>query len=278
MSSSESSTEEGISPEEELSSNRDDSENDDDRQASNSDEQDSSRSKVKLADEDFRQMPFEDLLRLKRRLGSKVYNEAVFGKGSGKAYTVKDTKKNKSRRLSPTEGSDSDGPPEEFSAKRKVPALRIDTNRRKIDQPRSRDPRFDAKQGYFSGRKFREQYGFINDLRQEELGTLKKQLEETLDPDEAERLKFAVRRTENQILEFNKQKDLDRKRKEEKGQARKAIDEGKRPFYEKKSIKRARELVYKYDELTKEGKIAKHIDKRKRKTTAKDRKKLDFST
>nr|XP_029729620.1 ribosomal RNA processing protein 36 homolog isoform X3 [Aedes albopictus]XP_029729621.1 ribosomal RNA processing protein 36 homolog isoform X3 [Aedes albopictus] len=240
----------------------------------------SNTSTIQIADEDFRQMSFQDLLQLKRRLGSKVYNEAVFGK------TQKETKetasraakeKSKNKRVLKEE-SDSDGPPEELTAKRKVPALGMARNRREANQSRFKDPRFDSKQGYFSGRKFREQYGFINDLRTDELKTLKKQLEESEDPEEVQRLKFAIRRTENQILEFNKQKTQDKKRQDEKLQTRKTIDEGKRPFYEKKSTKKARELVEKYDKLKEEGKISKHIDKRKRKITAKDRKKLDFST
>ncbi|XP_065088300.1 ribosomal RNA processing protein 36 homolog [Ochlerotatus camptorhynchus] len=281
LSSDLSTDEEKMYSEEELSSEQNSEENNSDGYSSCSDEEEdpNSSSKLKLADDDFRQMPFEDLLQLKRRLGSKVYNEAVFGKESKNISTdlVKNSGKNKNKRALHKD-SDSDGPPEELSAKRKVPALGMDKSRLKKEQSRFRDPRFDAKQGYFSGRKFREQYGFLNDLRTDELKTLKKQVEETEDPDETERLKFAVRRTENQILEFNKQKVQDKKRKEEKLQTRKAIDEGKRPFYEKNSTKKARELVEKYDKLTEEGKIGKHIDKRKRKITAKDRKKLDFST
>lgn len=225
-------------------------------------------------------MPFEELLQLKRRLGSKVYNEAVFGN------THKDDKNTVSQSVKGTkretrvsnEESDSDGPPEELTAKRKVPAFGITKNRREASQSRSKDPRFDSKHGYFSGRQFREQYGFINDLRTTELQKLKKQLKETEDPEEIDQIKFAIRRTENQIHEFNKQKTQDKKRQDEKLQTRQAIDEGKRPFYEKNSTKKARELVEKYDKLKEEGKIGKHIDKRKRKITAKDRKKLDFST
>ncbi|KAL9693987.1 hypothetical protein quinque_013272 [Culex quinquefasciatus] len=245
-----------------------------------SDEETGDESKPRLADKDYRQMPFEDLLQLKRRIGSKLYNEAVFGKTKGKQPEESKDKKQKKRKQEPRPDSDSDGPPEEVSAKRKVPALGM---QRKVkngaDEQRPRDPRFDSKQGYFSGRKFRSEYGFINELRGTELESLKMQLEKTQDPAEEKRLKFAIQRTSNQIREFEKQKGLDQKRMQEKHEARKALDEGKRPFYEKKkNVKKARELIEKYDQLKETGKLGKHIDKRRRKITAKDRKKLDFET
>lgn len=290
MSSSEneSSVDEQSEVEEEVSDleedqNQSDDESEEDASSdekSDSDEESGDESKPRLADKDYRQMPFEDLLQLKRRIGSKLYNEAVFGKTKGKQKEehTKD-KKQKKRKVESHADSDSDGPPEEISAKRKVPALGMQRKVRKDgEEHRPRDPRFDSKQGYFSGRKFRAQYGFINELRSTELNSLKKQLEETQDPAEEKRLKFAIRRTENQIREFEKQKGLDQKRMEEKQEARKALDEGKRPFYEKKNVKKARELVEKYDQLKETGKLGKHIDKRRRKITAKDRKKLDFET
>ncbi|XP_055586122.1 ribosomal RNA processing protein 36 homolog [Uranotaenia lowii] len=262
--------------EEEENQSSDSSQEDDDE---TSDEDD----KPKLADEDFRQMSFQDLLQLKRRLGSKVYNEAVFGKHNleKKKEGPQKPKETKGKRKisSAANSSDSDGPPEEVSAKRKVPALGVSGKKaRKAEQERGRDPRFDSRQGYFSGRKFREQYGFLNDMRSSELTKLRKQLSRTDDPVETERIKFAMQRTQNQMREFEKQKLLDRKRVEERQNARKAIDEGKRPFYEKQSTKKARQLLEKYTELRETGKLGKHIDKRHRKITAKDRKKLDFET
>ncbi|XP_058812652.1 ribosomal RNA processing protein 36 homolog [Topomyia yanbarensis] len=237
----------------------------------------SDNEQLKLADDDFRKMPFEELLQLKRRLGSKVYNEAVFGKTNSREAEPS-PKLSKKKRAALEKDSDSDGPPEELNAKRKVPMLGMEKRHQKAAQSRSKDPRFDANQGYFSGRKFREQYGFINELRSEELASLQAQLEESVDPIEIDRLKFAIRRTENQVREFNKQKEQDKKRQLERQETRKAIEEGKRPFYEKKSTKKARELVEKYDQLRETGKLGKHIDKRRKKNTAKDRKKLDFST
>ncbi|XP_055524682.1 ribosomal RNA processing protein 36 homolog [Wyeomyia smithii] len=234
--------------------------------------------KPELIDDDFRQMSFEELLKLKRRLGSKVYNEAVFGKSSTSKVTTKTSNKRQKKRDELEVNSDSDGPPEEISAKRKVPALGMEKSRTKVDHPRCKDPRFDSKQGYFSGRQFRAQYGFINELRSEELSTMRKQLETEEDPAQAERLKFAIRRTENQIREFEKQLQQDQTKKEQRVLARKTIEDGKQPFYEKKSVAKARDLVEKYNQLKESGKLGKHIDKRRRKNTAKDRKKLDFST
>uniref|UniRef100_A0A182JJT8 rRNA biogenesis protein RRP36 n=1 Tax=Anopheles atroparvus TaxID=41427 RepID=A0A182JJT8_ANOAO len=235
----------------------------------------------KLADAEFKEMPFEDLLKLQKKLGSRMYNEAIFGKTvERKANTVstKSSKKLKKRAETSSSESDDDSGPEEVTSKRKVPALGMAKKKRKSDNQGPRDPRFDPNQGYFSGRQFRENYSFINDLRQKELNNLKRKLEATADPEEAEKIKFVIQRTDNRIREYAKQKALDEERMREKQTTRQAIEEGKRPFYERKSTKQARALVEQYDKLKEDGQLAKHIDKRRRKVSAKDRKKLDFST
>lgn len=224
------------------------------------------------------------MLKLQKKLGTRVYNEAIFGKVVSKPKTVSAEKDTKKRKTAPestySESDDDDSGPEEISSRRKMPAFakgRRGNNDESAPQ-HPRDPRFDPKQGYFSGRKFRQDYGFINDLRTKELKKLQSKLHSAADPEEAEKIKFVMRRTENQVREYAKQKQLDEARMQEKKQARQAISEGKRPFYERKSAKKARDLVQQYDKLKEDGKLAKHIDKRRKKISAKDRKKLDFAT
>ncbi|KFB47067.1 AGAP002333-PA-like protein [Anopheles sinensis] len=235
----------------------------------------------KLAEAEFKEMPFEDLLQLQKKLGSKMYNEAIFGtsrerkvKGGPSKPAKKLKRGNKS---SSSSESDDDSGPEELTSKRKVPALGMAKNKR-LTTEGPRDPRFDSKHGYFSGRQFRKNYSFINELRQKELKKLKHNLDNATDPEEADKIKFVIQRTQNQIHEYKKQKALDEGRMLEKQQARQAIQEGKRPFYERKSTKQAKALVEQYDKLKETGQLAKHIDKRRRKVTGKDRKKLDFAT
>ncbi|XP_053659754.1 ribosomal RNA processing protein 36 homolog [Anopheles marshallii] len=247
---------------------------------SSSDEANSSDDDVpKLADDEYKEMPFEDLLLLQKKLGSRVYNEAIFGKTKERKQnpTLKPKPAKRSKHTSDAE-SDDDSGPEEVSAKRKVPALGMGKVGKNTSVSRPRDPRFDPRQGYFSGRQFRNNYSFINDLRSSELMKLKKKLEGATDQEETEGLKFLIQRTENQIREYAKQKALDKNKLHEKQQARLAVQEGKRPFYERKSTKQARALVEQYDKLKDDGSLAKHIDKRRKKVSAKDRKKLDFST
>uniref|UniRef100_A0A182W2Q8 rRNA biogenesis protein RRP36 n=1 Tax=Anopheles minimus TaxID=112268 RepID=A0A182W2Q8_9DIPT len=255
------------------------SEENEDTEAS-SDVADSSDEDVpKLADDEYKEMPFEDLLRLQKKLGSRVYNEAIFGKTKEKKAnaTVK-PKSVKSPKQTSDNESDDDSGPEEVTSKRKVPALGMRKVKENSTIARPRDPRFDPRQGYFSGRQFRNNYSFINDLRSKELRKLKNKLEATTDPEEANRLKFLIQRTDNQIREYKKQKSQDKDRLDEKQQVRQAVQEGKRPFYERKSTKQARALVEQYDKLKEDGSLAKHIDKRRKKISAKDRKKLDFAT
>uniref|UniRef100_A0A182SMZ6 rRNA biogenesis protein RRP36 n=1 Tax=Anopheles maculatus TaxID=74869 RepID=A0A182SMZ6_9DIPT len=247
---------------------------------SSSEEANSSGDEVpKLADDEYKEMPFEDLLKLQKKLGSRVYNEAIFGKTKERKQntTVKSKPAKKSKQASDCE-SDSDSGPEEMTSKRKVPALGMGKKAKNASISRPRDPRFDPRQGYFSGRQFRNNFSFINDLRNKELGKLKNKLETATDPEEVDRLKFLVQRTENQIREYAKQKTLDADKMREKQQVRESVQEGKRPFFERKSTKQARALVEQYDKLKDVGSLAKHIDKRRKKISAKDRKKLDFST
>uniref|UniRef100_A0A182K620 rRNA biogenesis protein RRP36 n=1 Tax=Anopheles christyi TaxID=43041 RepID=A0A182K620_9DIPT len=245
------------------------------------DEDDEDEDVPKLADDEYKQMPFEELLKLQKKLGARVYNEAIFGKGKEKKPTaLKPTgsKKAKQKSESENESSGSDSGPEEVTSKRKVPALGMGKKDKNASVQRSRDPRFDPQQGYFSGRQFRNNYSFVNDLRQKELRKLNNKLQAATDPEESNKLKFIIQRTENQMREYAKQKALDSERMREKQQAYAAVQEGKRPFYERKSTKQARALVEQYDKLKGDGGLVKHIDKRRKKISAKDRKKLDFST
>ncbi|XP_053680846.1 ribosomal RNA processing protein 36 homolog [Anopheles nili] len=235
----------------------------------------------KLADDEYKDMPFEDLLRLKKKLGSRMYNEAIFGKMIERKQTTqpkKSIKKLKKATSISANKSDDDSGPEEVSSKRKVPALGMGKQSKAASIQRPRDPRFDPRQGYFSGRQFRENFSFLNDLRKKELNKLKNKLEAATDPEDAQKLKFVIQRTENQMREYAKQRALDEEKQRNKRSAREAIQEGKRPFYERKSTKQARALVEQYDKLKEAGKLDRHLEKRRKKISAKDRKKLDFAT
>uniref|UniRef100_T1DP49 rRNA biogenesis protein RRP36 n=1 Tax=Anopheles aquasalis TaxID=42839 RepID=T1DP49_ANOAQ len=162
--------------EQEQSQSEEDSVVDEDSSAEDEDEEDEEEDDVpKLADKEFKEIPFEDLLKLQQKLGTRVYNEAIFGKVASKPKPVdaeKDTKKRKPElEKTDSESDDDDSGPEEISSRRKMPTfakVRRGNNDESTEQ-RPRDPRFDPKQGYFSGRKFRQDYGFINDLRSKEL-------------------------------------------------------------------------------------------------------------
>lgn len=280
--------EEGSSSEEEAYNDSEENDDDDGDTEGNSSQEESDNELgenedgdvPKLAEAEFKEIPFEDLLQLQKKLGSRMYNEAIFGTSKERKVNggpSKPAKKLKIGNKSSSSETDDDSGPEELTSKRKVPALGMAKNKRLANEG-PRDPRFDSKHGYFSGRQFRKNYSFINELRQKELKKLKNNLDSATDPEEADKIKFVIQRTQNQIHEYKKQKAKDEGRMLEKQQARQAIQEGKRPFYERKSTKQAKALVEQYDKLKETGQLAKHIDKRRRKVTGKDRKKLDFST
>ena len=204
-------------------------------------------------------------------MGTKDYNEAIFGKSveAKKAQHVFEKKNNE-------ESEDDEEAPMEISSKKKVPLMGM--GKKFKEKPKFRDPRFDSRSGYFNGRKFREQYSFVNDIRTDEISKLRQKLNTTEDPEEKKKLKFLIQRNENKNREYKKQVNVDEKRKVEKDTIKQDRLEGKKPYYVKKSTKRAEELVEKFEKLKESGKLPKHIDKRRKKTKAKDRKKLDFST
>lgn len=76
---------------------------------------------------------------------------------------------------------------------------------------------------------------FINDIKKRELGILKKKLKRAA-PEERRTLKLLIQRLENQTREEERRKKKELLLKEERAEIQKAREEGKQPFYLKKSI------------------------------------------
>jgi ribosomal RNA-processing protein 36 len=210
--------------------------------------------------------------------------------------------------------SDSDAPPEELpsgapekwgranknrpsqlSTKKKVSPYRVAPGL-SASTAKSRDPRFDPG-AKVDEEAWKRNYDFITDMQKEEVALAKRKLEESaraahrasqrgggakrrrtrekvLAPDEADALKLELERTANRL----KQEEIFAKRERVKTDMRReevaAVKEGKKPFFAKKSVIRERELLAQYDELRKAGNLEKFLEKRRRKNSSAQKRRL----
>lgn len=168
-------------------------------------------------------MSFAELLKLKEKLGSKTYNEAVFGE-TATSTGKKRVKRNEFKR-------ENKNRPREISAKKQVPLLG-GLKVKKNDQG-PRDPRFDKKCGEFDRDKFNENYSFVGEMRVKEISQLKKQLIELNknQMDKKQKIKYVLQRMQNQQLEGKKLKERKLAVASEKNKNKKAIKNERKPFF-----------------------------------------------
>ncbi|XP_047366615.1 ribosomal RNA processing protein 36 homolog [Vespa velutina] len=207
--------------------------------------------------EELSHMSFEDLQKLKEKLGTKVYNETVFGSRKKKEVIFKRENKNR---------------PREMSTKRQVPRFKeIIQVKKRIP----RDPRFDNLCGDFNEKAFKNAYSFINDIKENNLITLKSELQKTDDPKEIKKIKYLIQRLENQLREQKRKNMKEKKRIEEKKSIINALKTGQKHSFKKKSEKKVLDLITQYEELKDSGKLKKHITRLRKKALHKSRRQIE---
>ncbi|XP_034940008.1 ribosomal RNA processing protein 36 homolog [Chelonus insularis] len=207
--------------------------------------------------EELKHMSFEDLQKMREKLGSKVYNATLFGKNN----KVKKREFNKLDRDKPLE----------VSAKRRVPRLMQVVP---VKKPVARDPRFDRLCGEYNERAFKKDYGFLDEVKKNDLKTLRKELQKADDPETIKKIKYLIQRLENQLRETDRKMKKQQTEKMEKQEILEAIKKGEKPHFKKKSEKKILDLVAQYEELKESGKLKKHIQRLRKKKMIKDRKKM----
>lgn len=166
-------------------------------------------------------LSFEDLLKLKEEIGSKVYNETVFGTQSSKVKRRKDFKRaNKNR-------------PREMSSKIRLKPNSINPVIT-AKQVTARDPRFDPLCGNFDDKTFKSNYKFLKDVRKKEKKQLEDELKKCSNPEERKKIKYLIQRIENQVREQEKQETEKNKLSEEKNLIRSKLKRGEKPIFKKK--------------------------------------------
>lgn len=165
-------------------------------------------------------MSFKQLTKLKEKLGTKIYNEVVFGrKSKRKVEREREFKRENKNR------------PREISAKKPVSRLNPVVAVKKFI---SRDPRFDSLCGTYNEKAFKHSYAFLNEYRANDLKTLQKELQETTDPKIIKKIKYLIQRLENQLREGKKQKEKEERKQQEKKELLKSIKRGEKPVFKKK--------------------------------------------
>lgn len=217
--------------------------------------------------EDLKTMSFEEIMKLKEQLGAKVYKEAVLGSKSVKRKQPKS--KVELKRLNKNR-------PREISSKRQVPFLGAELRVERKKEAELRDPRFDEKSGVYDIDTFKQNYQFVTKIRDKEVDRLKKRLDHVQDDEEKLKIKHTMQRLVNKNVEDKRWHIKQNLLREERKEIQKAHDEGRQPHYVTKQERRARELVAQFEQLKDTGKLSKHLEKRRKKNAAKDRKRISI--
>lgn len=207
-------------------------------------------------------LPFETLLQLEQKLGSKTFREAQAA-SSNKGETRMLPKKRKGD--SKVDDNSGDEAPEEMSSKN--PPKRSLIKAARTRQAPSIDPRFNPKAGKFKEDHFRKNFQFAFDMKDKELEELKKSTKLIKDPEQTEKAKYLIQRMENQKRE--------QQRKKAKSKSVIVNKDGTKYFPSKKEVF-AQEMVEKYVELKESGKLGSHLEKRRKKQAGKERKRMQI--
>lgn len=213
--------------------------------------------------EELSDLTAEELQTLKEKMGLKAFRK-VFG-------SVQSNKKSDSHHTFRRENKNR---PSEVSSKRKVSVLRdapgVAGRKKKIN----RDPRFDDISGHFRQDIFDREYSFIGDIKSQEKQKVQKQLKKEKRQEKKEKLRrllTKMNQQEQQASEDKKKKKIveDWKKKEKA-----LVKEGKTPYFLKKSDKTKLELAEKFKMLKQKGQVKQFMQKKRKRNSAKDRKKL----
>nr|CAG4648905.1 EOG090X0E8U [Polyphemus pediculus] len=200
-------------------------------------------------------LSFEELQKLKEKLGSKKFNQTV--NGIKKEVKERDfTRANKNR-------------PREISSKSRKIEKKVAIQVPKVFK---NDPRFDSLCGEFQERKFNRNYEFIYKMKEEEIDKLKEELKEEPNPRRTEKIKYLIQRLENQLRAEKQRKEAEAKLYEERSAQIEALKEGKTPHFDSKFVKQDKMHKEKFENLKKDGKLDRYVAKKRKHNAQRDRK------
>ncbi|XP_057700299.1 ribosomal RNA processing protein 36 homolog [Corythoichthys intestinalis] len=206
-----------------------------------------------------KELSFEDVLKLRSRVGTKAYDRAAGGGDSRRPRPTDLCKRlNKNR-------------PSEVSSKKRAPFLRQVVA---VKKTTLRDPRFDDLSGEYKAEIFDKTYRFIDDIRRREAQALQKQLKKTKNADRKEKLGSLLKKMANRERARQQQEERRTRELQFKKEQRERADRGARPFFLKKSEQKKAALAARFTQLKKSGKLDAFLGKKRKRNAGKDRRKL----
>nr|XP_017512530.2 kelch domain-containing protein 3 isoform X4 [Manis javanica] len=210
-------------------------------------------------------MSFEELLELQSQEGTKTYKQSV---------ARNSTKKQGSRPPVQNVCVVDKHRPLEMSAKVRVPFLRQVVP---ISKKVARDPRFDDLSGEYNPEVFDKTYQFLHDIRAKEKKLVKKQLKKHHSREKHEKLQQLLQRMKQQEMAQQEQKRQQELRLALKRERRAQAQQGRRPYFLKKSEQRQLALAEKFKELKRSKKLDSFLNRKRRRNAGKDRRHLPLS-
>eukprot|EP00455_Lapot_gusevi_P005975 TRINITY_DN12557_c0_g1_i1.p1 TRINITY_DN12557_c0_g1~~TRINITY_DN12557_c0_g1_i1.p1 ORF type:complete len:262 (-),score=68.07 TRINITY_DN12557_c0_g1_i1:18-737(-) len=162
--------------------------------------------------------------------------------------------------------------PEERSTKKRVPyGVKLTVPKKK-----SRDPRFDAACGDLKEAHFRQNYAFIDEMKNNELNQLSKKLKKLKDPIRKKELEAEMIKQQQELKKVQRADQMRKRMEEWKKAEREKVKQGKQPYFLKKSVAKQLAIVDQYEELKKQGKLESYMAKRRKKNAAKDHRYIPY--
>ncbi|OMJ12808.1 rRNA biogenesis protein RRP36 [Smittium culicis] len=271
-------------------SNSDYNSDSDNSQNQNSSDEESESEEVKnrmiTLRNELKSLPFDKLVEIKQKIGIKEFEKLFSNKKA--ASSVKDSKETNTkssgtslveRKKSNSKKSGSKkktkNAPSEMSSKRPVSRFRAVVPV-KSDKPY--DPRFDKATGHFNKDLFEKSYSFLNDYRASEVEEIQNKISKLKNKDtqKVEEYESMLKQIKSKMLtDVNKTK-LNDIRKEHRKREKELVEQGKKPFFLKKSTVKQIELSERFEKLKGTKKLDMLLEKKRKRNAAKDHKSMPF--
>ncbi|KAH7697357.1 Protein T22H9.1 [Aphelenchoides avenae] len=215
-------------------------------------------------------MPLSKVRELKEKLGVKLFNKTYFGEAAEGPSSSSQTTKSapKATEKSAPKKRESQKKPREISSKAPVSRFRPAVE---VAKKHKFDPRFSEKAGEFDEIQFNRDYGFLNELKDKEIKDLKKARRSARaeDPTEAERIKTAIRRLENQKRSAEEAEMMRETRAELRKENIERMNQGRKPVYLNNKELKKRFLEKKFERIRDQGKLESYMQRKERRLAKK---------
>ena len=140
-----------------------------------------------------------------------------------------------------------------------------------------RDPRFEEASGEFNNVFFSKSFSFVDEMRENEIKAVQEALKKEKSQKEKDKLRKVLVNLKQQLAQHKQKVALDSVLQKDKKARREAMEQGKTPFYHKKSEIRELAAVERFKMVEKEGgekAVNKLISRKRKKLMGKDKSKL----